>query len=277
MHKIIFATDFSPVSRNILEYAARMAARTGADLVAAHALKPPSTIYDRGQEKSSAWQREHLARLETFVDVPDLVEIDIGCRIAAGSPETALAKLVKEENADVLVLAKQSRSKLERFFVGSVTERIAAVSPFPVLVVPVAGSQTTNWKPILCVTDFSHHSRRALEWGIRLAEDHGAELAVLNVLNTSSGGSGLPAATRAIRQTERDLEELVSVLGAPKGTRTLVVQGRPADTILEEADRIGSDLVVIGRRGRAQGDYVGLGSTAHSVLKRETVPLAIIP
>lgn len=277
MDKIIFATDFSAVSRKILEYAGRMAVKTGAELLAAHALKPPAALFSKNPERLEAWQAAHRTRLEAFVQIPDLAGMQIGCRIAAGSPETSLITLMRNEKADVLVLAKRSKSTLERYFVGSVTERIAAAAPCPVLVVPDAGAQTVHWKPVLCVTDFSRPSKRALEWGLRLAEDHGAEIAVLTAVAGADVENAHKSKKQAVQDAKRELDELLSVYDAPRGTRALVVEGEPADTIVEQAESLGSDLVVIGRRGRSQGDYIGLGSTADAVLKQETVPLAIIP
>ncbi len=272
--QIIFATDFSATSRKTLEYAAALARRTNARIIAAHALKPPSSIFSKPERELKQWENEHQKRLESFLKAPGIQGVQCEARLASGAPQRALGKLVREEKADLILVAKRSRSTLEKFFVGSNTERIVVDSPCPVLVAPEMETYTTTWNPVLCPIDFSRSSNYALEWAIRLCKEYDASLNILHVAKLPEAGRGRAA---ALAQAEHKVAESLSLFDAPADTRSHIVEGRPSQQILGHAEQMNCDLVVMGRRGMNQGDYVGMGSTALAVLKGETFPLVILP
>lgn len=57
----------------------------------------------------------------------------------------------------------------------------------------------------------------------------------------------------------------------------LVLDGEPVECILEQAQKGGADLVVMGTRGH--GGLLGLvlGSVARQVLDRSSVPVLVVP
>lgn len=264
---IIFATDFSGASRKALEYAGALARRTKARIIGAHALKPPSSLYRQTPQENQEWEEEHRARLAKFMDSPHLRGLKVESTLVSGSPDKALADLARRRKADLVLVCKSSRTALEKFFVGSVTEILVGRLPCPVLVVP-EGVTTARWNPILCPFDFSHNSRLALEYAAKLASVHEADLAVLHV----------EAGELDVDEARRKVDEASKIYGLPDDTRKIVVESRkPGRTIVDTAKKLQSDLVIMGRRGNNQGDYVGAGTTAHQVLREETFPLLVIP
>ena len=274
MDQIIFATDFSATSRKTLEYAAALAQKTGARIIAAHALKPPSSIFSKPEKELKEWEDQHLLRLKSFLKGPQVQDVECQARLASGSPQRALGKLARDEKADLILVAKRSRSTLEKFFVGSSTERIVVDAPCPVLVAPELDAYTTKWNPVLCPIDFSRSSNYALEWAIRLCKEYDGSLNVLHVTALPEAGQGRAA---ALAKAEQRVAESLSLFDAPPETRSLILEGKPSQQILDNAEEMNCDLVVMGLRGMNQGDYVGMGSTALAVLKGETFPLLIVP
>ncbi len=270
LEKIVFATDFSEASRQTLGYAAAIARRTGAKLIGAHALKPPSSLFAQKVEELKRWEEEHQSKLDDFMNAAVLADVEVEDRLCPGSPESALAELASKESADLILVAKRSRSTLEKLFVGSFTERIVAEAPLPVLVIPDTDHYSAAWNPVLCPIDFSRRSTNALEWAINLVQQFKAELTVVHVLPEGAAESETALAGERLRNA-------ASVLNAPQGTRFLTLNGKPGETIVGEAERMGCDLVVMGRRGQSQGDFIGMGSTARNVLRMETFPLVIVP
>ncbi|MEE8586943.1 MAG: universal stress protein [Acidobacteriota bacterium] len=271
---IIFATDFSATSRKTLEYAGALAQKTGARIIGAHALKPPSSIFSKPDEELKEWEDQHLQRLNAFLEAPEVQDVPCEARLASGAPQQALGKLARDEKADLILVAKRSRSTLEKFFVGSSTERIVVDAPCPVLVAPELEACTTKWNPVLCPIDFSGSSNFALEWAIRLCKEYDASLSVLHVTALPEAGQGRAA---ALAKAEQKVAESLSLFDAPPDTRSLILEGKPSQQILDHAEQMNCDLVVMGLRGMNQGDYVGMGSTALAVLKGETFPLLIVP
>ena len=56
----------------------------------------------------------------------------------------------------------------------------------------------------------------------------------------------------------------------------LVLQGSPAQVILDEAGRLQVDLIVMGSHGLRADDHM-LGSVANKVLQRSKVPVFVVP
>ncbi|WP_025323230.1 universal stress protein [Deferrisoma camini] len=57
----------------------------------------------------------------------------------------------------------------------------------------------------------------------------------------------------------------------------LVVEGQPAEVVLEEAHSCGADLIVMGSHGHTAVGEMVLGTTAHKVVLRSPVPVLLVP
>ncbi|MDD1775331.1 MAG: universal stress protein [Methanobacterium sp.] len=56
--------------------------------------------------------------------------------IKEGKPEDVIIKTAIEEDVDEIIMGKSGKEKLERFIVGSTTERVVRGAEIPVIVVP---------------------------------------------------------------------------------------------------------------------------------------------
>lgn len=282
---VLFATDFSAFSKEALKYALALARKTGAKVIGTHALRVSTPTYSLSNSSFAhveELRKSALARLDTFFATQEMSGVDFETRLVEGLPEQVLNELAAEVKANLIVVGRHSRSTLERFFVGSTTERILRQAGFPVWVVPEKDHRSIRWKPILCATDFSHSSKDALHFSIELARNHNADLAVIHVVDMgveeSIAGDTLRShLEHASRKAERDLKELVRTRGAPSGTRTLVLEGKAAAVIVEQAERMGSDLLVVGERGHMPLERLAPGSTTNALLRSSHVPIVVVP
>ena len=55
------------------------------------------------------------------------------------------------------------------------------------------------------------------------------------------------------------------------------VQGVPHQAILEAAQRLGADLIILGSRGQTVLGEMLLGSVAHKVVMKSKVPVLLVP
>ena len=285
IRKILFATNLTPLSRNALDYALELAKRTEADLVGAYSLQVPMPVYSLSLPSAEyKKEMENIGRfkLQDFFQGVTLRGDEVKTRLCLGPPGQELSKLAKAEKADLIVVAKHSRSTLERFFISSTTERIVRQSRTPVLVVPDQGRRSVKWKPILCAVDFSDPSLEALRFAIKLAADHGSELAVLHALElgpmVEAFGEKSRAKLAAVpERTRKKLQDLNRMFGAPRGVETLVAQGKSPEVILGEAERLGSDLVIVGKRGNVVRERLAIGATTNSILRAAHIPVIVVP
>jgi len=149
----------------------------------------------------------------------------------------------------------------------------------------MAAATETPIRPerILCATDFTPCSRRALEYAVALARPARAELAVLHVLpfplpsvDSDDEPDWMPAGPGGrseVLERMRRFAAPAEAAGLP--TRLLVREGIPGDEILRVAADLEPDLIVMGSHGR-RGLSRLLGSQAARVLHKAPCPLLTV-
>jgi nucleotide-binding universal stress UspA family protein len=130
-------------------------------------------------------------------------------------------------------------------------------------------------KRILIATDGSRAAHDALELGVELALHEEAAVAIVHVLPSSDAvpldGFGVVGrvAYQAIRDDEGVLDAAVAIAeraGVPAISKLL--HGDPAREIVEYAELLGADLIVVGSRGHGALTSMLLGSVSRGVLAR---------
>lgn len=280
--KILFPTDFSRLSKEALAYCCHLAAKLDAEILGIYALKLPQPVYtftSPPESEHEALREESARRLKDFFSHPGLKDLKVEHRLGLGLPHQVINETAAKEKADWILVAKHSLTTVERFFVGSVAERILRRMPCPVLVFPDHGVKTVKWSPVVCAVDFSHNSIEALEYSVRLAAACRAELALVHVVEVEPEVSEAARAqiSRLIEQARDRLRKLAETSGARRDVRVVVEEGKPGVKLLEAATRLGSDLLIVGRRGEYAPKGMGAGSVAYGILRASTLPVLIVP
>jgi nucleotide-binding universal stress UspA family protein len=142
------------------------------------------------------------------------------------------------------------------------------------------------YKNILIATDGSEIARKAMHDGLALARCLGARVSVVTVTGPRSEAAlGETVFAPSVedfnkicaQEAARILSE-VDEAGAAAGVQCKVVHVGdkfPADGILETAEQLGCDLIVMGSHGRRGLAKFLLGSQATEVLTRAKVPVLI--
>jgi len=147
---------------------------------------------------------------------------------------------------------------------------------------------------ILIAYDGSEPSKHALDQGIILANLTESEVIILSVVPTVMmpvfSEAGMGAAVSAAQQMadyheemkeyySNSLEKASEDIGSDYpdlSVETRLLEGRPSQSIVDVAEDVGFDLIVIGSRGI--GGITGwiLGSTSRRVVESCTVPVLVI-
>lgn len=139
---------------------------------------------------------------------------------------------------------------------------------------------------LLAAVDLSKASSYIIEAVHRVAMATDAEVHVLYAdapLPTSPGPDISPApAPRTLdageRAEETALAELVAQLTDSGVNATAVFRhGRPAKTVLEEAERLDVELIVVGSHGHGLVFDAIVGSVSADILRHSTVPVLVVP
>jgi nucleotide-binding universal stress UspA family protein len=140
---------------------------------------------------------------------------------------------------------------------------------------------------ILVPTDFSEHSRKALEYAFSLAQRMGASIDLLHVwappvliapdaLMMMPGWQDASVEKYGLAQAGRQLHEWSEQShSSPVPLQVHLERGSPADTILRFAER-GYDLVVMGTHGRTGLARLMMGSVAQKVSARASCPVMTV-
>jgi len=142
-------------------------------------------------------------------------------------------------------------------------------------------------KTILVATDFSNDAEAAVETGIELAKAFGAKLELFHAYHVEippiyAGFGGdftrpediLGPIREGAEATMDRLVEDVAAKGVPVQGR--IAMDHASRAILEEAERVLADLIVIGTRGLTGLEHLVLGSTAERVLRLAHCPVMTV-
>ncbi len=138
---------------------------------------------------------------------------------------------------------------------------------------------------ILAPTDFSELATSALHYAGELARRTGAELVVLYAdpfLPPPHFTSSMVATVAAVlsSQKENARVELARYAAAnvPREIlhRSMVVEGHPVSAIVDAADEIDADVIVMGTHGRSGLNRLTLGSVTERVLHETSHPLLTV-
>ncbi len=280
IRKIIVPTDFSDLSGIAARTAAWLAMPEAASVHLLHVIRLPllHTTYDVNVPEA-IWQglrkamHERLA--ETKQELEGLGVTDVHQIVSESlQPAEAIAQSVKKLDADLVVMATHGRQGLKHALLGSVTERTLRASPVPVLCVKGRGITETPIERILLATDFSSHSKQALSLACSFAKRYGAQIDVLHVLDESPDyikymSAEVVAFEKQARAMAGDQLDAVGaeVKAANLLAKTHLRKGRAVEMVVSEAERLGSDLIVMGTHGHSGFARVALGSVAERTLR----------
>jgi nucleotide-binding universal stress UspA family protein len=140
---------------------------------------------------------------------------------------------------------------------------------------------TRKLKRILIAVDGTPSSALAIDQGLALAVDEGADVLFVNVVSIVGEqfvhGSGKPERVPDRAQTEVliDASARAEELGLTCTTELLV--GHPPTQIAALAEELDVDLVVVGSRHLTGVKRFLLGSTSRALIGDSTRPLLVVP
>lgn len=130
-------------------------------------------------------------------------------------------------------------------------------------------------KHILVGFDGSTNAHRALEEALDVA---GADTRITIVAAAQAPappGQVVPEWAEGLEERQRELEDArrhLAELG--RDAEIVVVSGAPAEVLVEEAEKRGADLIVVGRRGLSGAERLVMGSVSSKVAR--TAPCSVL-
>ena len=281
MDRLLVATDFSARSDRAVRRATLVARKLGAALTLIHVVDGEQS--DRLVEADRATASDLLAETAATLREVDGIEADWAVKV---DDVVSGILLAAEETAAELIVIGPNRRRLRDIFVGTTVERVVQQSDDPVLI--AVDTPSGDYRKALLALDFDEASkstgRRALAMGVF---DH-TDVVVMHAFDAPAQGM----MRRAMMETEEiehyvdgegatasgKLEQLRNELGLPQTEHAVAATtGSPARTILESAQSIGCDLIVLGATQRRGLERALVGSVSANVIRDAHRDILIIP
>jgi nucleotide-binding universal stress UspA family protein len=128
---------------------------------------------------------------------------------------------------------------------------------------------------VLVGHDDSPSSRRALEWAVGLGRLTGAAVSAAHVWQTSASEVRPRLHRRLSSAASRSIEKWAREVSPD--VRPLEIEGEPRMELVNLAQRLDADLLVVGRRGEGRVRALRMGSVASYLVTSSPVPIAVIP
>jgi nucleotide-binding universal stress UspA family protein len=139
------------------------------------------------------------------------------------------------------------------------------------------------FRKVIWATDGSAHADRAMDTAVQVAQDDGAELHVVHIVEKLLSGraSGMDAYAdedMIKAKVEQQAEAIAGEVGIDASTHLSVgVSGRIGDRIAEIAQDVGADLIVVGTRGHGAIGSMVLGGVTQRLLRVSPCPVLAVP
>ncbi len=236
---ILVGTDFSELSRSVVDYATKLALEESKSLHLAY-------VMPIVPEDSPALLQIQEVELTNQVRIVEKRLRGSGLKVEStlvmGSAAHELIKLANESNATYMVVGTQGLGGLERLLLGSVAEAVIRKSDRPAIVVgPQAAAianKTIPWKHLMLACDTAEGVTEAARLAGKIATTHQAKLTIFNV---KEEGIESPS--------EHQFEALEKMMSRDAWLTVkpecIVREGEPAKEILRMVEDTQADLLVM--------------------------------
>lgn len=310
LRQIIVPLDGSTLAEHALPHAAAMARATSSSLVLLQVVPAlmntgPSSwstsrsVLLKSDKEDSDRAQTYLSRLEAGLRVEG---VEVETRVRQGDAAKVIVSEVSDDPSIFLIaMSTHGRSGLGRWFFGSVAEKVLRTSCVPLLLIRPDENLQSAWhryphtyRKIMVALDGSTPAEQALEQAQMLAAATGAILVLVSAVPALEGMAVyLGAASLQLyadawqvenERIRRYLAERANLLrknGLKVETR--MAKGNPAEAIIDEADRLQPDIIVMptqdaspSLRGLHGLQDLLLGSVALKVVQDAKLPVLLV-
>lgn len=286
--RILVALDGSRLADQAVAAAAGLAEKSGAEIVLLAAIAPMERW---ATTQTAAWEEEEQAMASGYLDAVARPLRDNGLAVRTqvvwGRAAEMICKVAQDENADLIVMTTHGRSGVRRYLIGSIADNVLRTVDRPLLLLNAQEGEPAELRVrrILVPLDGSRLAESALPFARRLAKALGAAIVLERVIVPPTAlyaEQYLPSAFPVLDDMEADagdyLDEIKDKIEADGITvATNVETGFLAETIVDAADRLAADVIVLTSHGRTGPARTVLGSVADGLVRGAGRPCLVIP
>ena len=278
---VVVGVDPSGSSDEAIGWAADEAARRGTELILAHSVPPPSTMFaEQNVTPERMWRAGEALLLARRDDVHERhPELTVHVELTRAGRNEAL--LEQAQRAALVVVGSRQRGPSGRLLLGSTSHFMVTHCRIPVAV--VRHRATDPRAPIVVGIDGTDASRDALRYAFARAAEGAVPLLVLHAWQADfpvgygrhdADGDDLTELRLAAEATVAAEVARVAPEHPAVEVRSAAVQGAPTVVLADAAPD--AQLLVVGSHGRGAWDRFVLGSVSTNLLYVVGTPLVIV-
>lgn len=304
--RLFVPLDFSVSSHTALRLAGGLT-EPPAEVYVAHAIEPwlpyvKDVLFPYAALGEDEVEFEHELQQQAYACIERTYKLESLSRchpadILVGAAHECLPNALKRVGADLIVMGAFGASGPRPESLGSVTSLVLRHVVDPVLVVRTHTPRPTI-KRVLCALDLSTQSSTVLDAALSLALSCGAEMETVYVLpdplaydtnNLLSSQLKIDKKSllnhakdkiealfeRALEGVEIPFPQEQKVADLWKKRRVLF--GDPAKAVMERADQLDADVIVVGSRNIQNTPGPQLGQTCWSITRRSPTHVMVVP
>ena len=200
-------------------------------------------------------------------------------KMEIGTPADVIVSTAERERSDLIVMGTRGLSLVKEILVGSVSDRVVTHASSAVLTVP---SPMPALRKVLLAVEGQSDADRAIEFFMKKPFRHPLEVELLTVLSLPHGRWTKESGSESFkdmtfRSAQRFAENIAARLSTVQCCAIPVAKiGSPAAIILQRAEDLQPDLIMVGAHtGKAATRFL-LGSVSHKILHMSHRPVLTI-
>ncbi|MEI7555009.1 universal stress protein [Candidatus Chlorohelix sp.] len=307
--KILVPLDGSPLAEKALPCAIKLANIYKAQLVLLRVAELPAFTTDTSEHELLAVKtaEEYLDDIKQNICDSALDLYANSGRVEAlavyGEHEKDLIDLIAREKADLVVMTTHGRTGLARVVVGSMANRVLRNCNVPMVLIRPDSVDTSELiselmlepssvqdgiKHLVVTLDGTHESEAVLPTAIHFAEETGAEIQLVQVINPIIPVEyGVPISSYSY-DLDKDLEERqnaglvylnklqLKIEEQGVKCRSVVFVGNPAYEIINYANNCHASLIMMATHARGRFGQFLMGSVADEVVRKTHLPVMLV-
>lgn len=195
---IMVATDGSELARKAVDSAIKLAQINKAKLYAVYVIAPGETKvtqHDPRDTERKKHMKEQLMKqgreaTQYAETTGKILNVDVEPVILEGNPADEIVDFAVKNHIDLIVIGTLGKTGIQRFLLGSVAENVVRHSRITVLIVKGNMESGTKIKEgpsrILIATDGSKPAMHAAALGIKFAQQYGAKVYAVYVIDITT-------------------------------------------------------------------------------------------
>ncbi|MFL5763703.1 MAG: universal stress protein [Bacteroidia bacterium] len=275
-NKILVPVDFSEQSLIALEQSYNLAREYHAEITLLHVIEEAGMLakFFSKQQHDDLKKKVQKELDDLAADVEKKAKIKVNTLIAKGAVYEKITEVAEQINTTMIVMGTNGDEGIKKRFIGSNALRVVRESSAPVITIK-GKHHRKGCRNIVLPLDLSKETREKVTKAIELSRlFKGATIRVVSVLFTTDEFV-VNRLTRQLGQVKTFLEKegiecTAEIIKGIKGEETL------AENILEYAQKVDGDLIMIMTQQEVDFTKYFIGSSAQEIINHSKIPVLSI-